>query len=108
MSGCRQFPSHTNELHMSLPHMRVGSSFDRHLKTGNGSGAATVHKCEPTMERREAAVAELQRESGATLIPPYNYGPVMCGQGTIALEMLQQVCHHWLQRAVAGQPPMVL
>ena len=43
------------------------------------------------MEAREAAVVTLQRESGAVLIPPYNYGAVMCGQGTIALELLDQV-----------------
>ena len=42
------------------------------------------------MEAREAAVAGLQREHGAVLIPPYNYGPVMCGQGTMALELLRQ------------------
>ncbi len=43
------------------------------------------------MEAREAAVAGLQQEYGAVLIPPYNYGPVMCGQGTMALELLRQV-----------------
>ena len=46
------------------------------------------------MEAREAAVAELQAEHGAVLIPPYNYGPVMCGQGTMALELLRQVQHN--------------
>ena len=50
-----------------------------------------MHTCEPTIEAREAAVAALQRDRGAVVIPPYNYGPVMCGQGTIALELLTQV-----------------
>ncbi|GLC41089.1 hypothetical protein PLESTB_000944100 [Pleodorina starrii] len=50
-----------------------------------------VHFCEPTMEAREAACAELQARTGAVLVPPYNYGPVMAGQGTIAIEFLQQV-----------------
>jgi serine racemase len=34
----------------------------------------------------------VQQHTGATLIPPYNYGPVIAGQGTMGLEMLEQVC----------------
>jgi threonine dehydratase len=42
------------------------------------------------MDARQQACERLQRETGATFIPPYNYGPVISGQGTIALELLQQ------------------
>lgn len=47
--------------------------------------------CEPTLTSREGACARLAAETGATFIPPYDYGPVMAGQGTIGLELLQQV-----------------
>lgn len=51
--------------------------------------------CEPTLAAREAACAEVQQRTGATLVPPYNYGPVIAGQGTIALELMQQVDSLW-------------
>lgn len=43
------------------------------------------------MDAREATVAEVQAATGAVFIPPYNDGAVISGQGTIALELLQQV-----------------
>jgi len=47
--------------------------------------------CEPTQVAREAAAAELQARTGATLVHPYNDVRVMAGQGTTALEFLRQV-----------------
>jgi threonine dehydratase len=43
------------------------------------------------MDARQQTCDELQQQTGATFIAPYNYGPVISGQGTIALELLQQV-----------------
>jgi threonine dehydratase len=43
-----------------------------------------------TVPDREAAAGAIQAETGATLIPPYNYGPVICGQGTIGVEFMEQ------------------
>ncbi|MCS7044751.1 MAG: pyridoxal-phosphate dependent enzyme [Gemmataceae bacterium] len=51
---------------------------------------ARVVACEPTLAAREATTAQLQAETGAILIPPYNHPDVMAGQGTIALELLEQ------------------
>jgi len=56
----------------------------------NGA-AGTLILCEPTIAAREATAARVAAETGATFIPPYDYGPVMAGQGTIGLELLQQV-----------------
>lgn len=39
---------------------------------------------------REAVAAEAQRETGATLIPPFDHPDVIAGQGTLALEFLEQ------------------
>ena len=50
-----------------------------------------VHRCAPTQAAREAACAQVQRETGATLVHPYADPRVMAGQGTIALELLHQV-----------------
>jgi threonine dehydratase len=43
------------------------------------------------MAAREATAAKVAAETGATFIPPYDYGSVIAGQGTIGLELLQQV-----------------
>jgi len=51
---------------------------------------ATLHRCAPTQAAREAMCAEVQRATGAELVHPYADTRVMAGQGTIALELLQQ------------------
>src|SRR5690606_8128427 len=52
---------------------------------------ARVHPCEPTLAAREATAARVAEETGATLIPPYDHPDVIAGQGTVALELLEQV-----------------
>lgn len=52
---------------------------------------AIVHRCAPTQAAREAAADEVQRSTGAILVHPYADTRVMAGQGTAALELLQQV-----------------
>ncbi|WP_016910595.1 pyridoxal-phosphate dependent enzyme [Streptomyces xiaopingdaonensis] len=41
-------------------------------------------------ESREEIGAKLAAERGLTVIPPYDYAPTMAGQGTVALELLEQ------------------
>jgi threonine dehydratase len=45
--------------------------------------------CEPTMEARESTCARVVAATGATLIHPYNDLRVMAGQGTTAVELLE-------------------
>ena len=52
---------------------------------------ATVRLCTPTVAAREAACDEVARESGATLIHPFDDPSVIAGQGTAALELLETV-----------------
>lgn len=47
-------------------------------------------ECEPTLAAREATAAAVQAETGAALISPYNHPDVIAGQGTAALELLEQ------------------
>lgn len=46
--------------------------------------------CEPTQAARERALEEVVRETGATFIHPYDNWQVIAGQGTAALELLEQ------------------
>jgi threonine dehydratase/serine racemase len=52
---------------------------------------ANVHLCEPTLDARESTAARVVSETGGTLIPPYDHPWVIAGQGTIALELLEQI-----------------
>ncbi|MGL4423161.1 MAG: pyridoxal-phosphate dependent enzyme [Gemmataceae bacterium] len=52
---------------------------------------ATVVESGPSSPEREAAVAKIQKETGATLIPPFDHNDVIAGQGTAALELLEDV-----------------
>ncbi len=47
--------------------------------------------CEPTLEARETTAAAVMAETGGTFIHPYDDLRVMGGQGTVALELLDQV-----------------
>jgi threonine dehydratase len=49
----------------------------------------TIRLCEASVAAREAACAAVETESGATLVHPYNDWRVIAGQGTAALELLE-------------------
>jgi threonine dehydratase len=50
-----------------------------------------VTLCEPTLAAREAAAAEIVARTGARMIHPYDNEAVITGQGTVALELTEQV-----------------
>lgn len=50
-----------------------------------------IHFCAPTIDAREATAAVLMEERGATLVHPYNDPMVMAGQGTAAMELLEEI-----------------
>ena len=52
---------------------------------------ANVVLCEPTQQARsETAASEAAKMGGATLVHPYDDAAVIAGQGTMALELLEQ------------------
>lgn len=55
-----------------------------------GYGAKITY-CKPTLQAREETLKEVQNETGATFIHPYNNFNVICGQGTAAIELLEEV-----------------
>lgn len=52
---------------------------------------AQITFCEPTQAARESTLANLARQTGATEVHPYNYFSVICGQGTAAKELIEEV-----------------
>ncbi|KAG0621885.1 hypothetical protein M758_3G055900 [Ceratodon purpureus] len=50
-----------------------------------------ITMCEPTLESRERTAALVEEETGAALIHPFNDPRIISGQGTVALEFLEQV-----------------
>ncbi len=50
-----------------------------------------IRFCEPTVPAREAMCAAVQAETGAELVHPYDDWRVIAGQGTAALELLEDV-----------------
>lgn len=50
-----------------------------------------VISCNPNQEARAETARLVQQDTGAVMVPPYNHPHVIAGQGTVALEFLQQV-----------------
>ena len=54
-----------------------------------GYGAHITY-CEPTLQAREETLQQLVEKLGLTVVHPYNNFKVICGQGTAALELLEE------------------
>jgi threonine dehydratase len=52
---------------------------------------ATITFCKPTLEARETVLEEVVKKTGATFVHPYDNPLVIAGQGTAALELLQEI-----------------
>jgi len=74
--------------HIVVPEAAVAAKLANIERAGG-----ILHRCAPTQAAREEACAKVQRETGATLVHPYADARVMAGQGTIVLELLQQIPH---------------
>ncbi|SFS16364.1 threonine dehydratase [Dyella sp. OK004] len=72
--------------HVVVPEGAVRAKLEAIQQAG-----AVLHRCAPTQAAREAAAAEVQRQTGAELVHPYADARVMAGQGTLVLELMRQV-----------------
>jgi threonine dehydratase len=72
--------------HIVMP--RTATSVKRLAVEGYG---ARIYPCEPTLQAREARAAEVIAETGGTLLHPYNHSDIIAGQGTCALELLEDI-----------------
>jgi threonine dehydratase len=52
---------------------------------------AQITFCEPTLAARESTLKQVAEQTGATEIHPYNYFNVICGQGTAAKELIEEI-----------------
>ncbi|MBP8309425.1 MAG: pyridoxal-phosphate dependent enzyme, partial [Burkholderiaceae bacterium] len=68
------------------------------IEATRGYGAEVV-LYDRRLEDREAIGARLAQERGMTLIPPYDHAHVMAGQGTAALELIEDM-------AAMGEGPL--
>jgi threonine dehydratase len=68
------------------PHTTPASKQHNMLRYG-----AKLQLCEPTLAARQRTAEQVVATTGATLIHPYDNADVMAGQGTVALELLEQV-----------------
>jgi threonine dehydratase len=60
------------------------------LAATRGYGAEVV-EYDPATSNREDLAAKMREEHGMTIIPPYNHPDIVAGQGTAALELIEQV-----------------
>ncbi len=74
------------EAHIVVPEGAVASK----LKAIEAYGGI-IHRCEATQQAREAGLAELVSRLDAHPVPPYDDVRIIAGQGTVALELMQQV-----------------
>jgi len=51
---------------------------------------ATVIDCDATLASREATTSRIEQETGAVFIHPFNHPHIIAGQGTAAIELLEQ------------------
>ena len=79
--------------HVVVPEGAVRAKIEAIERAG-----AILHRCAPTQTAREAMTAEVEKTTGAVLVHPYADTQVMAGQGTLVLELLQQV--RWLDALI--------
>ncbi|OAG23069.1 threonine dehydratase catabolic, partial [Alternaria alternata] len=72
--------------HIVMPSISTPSKI-----AGTRAQNANIHFSGSTSTEREAVVADVIKDTGATLIPPYDHPHIILGQGTMALEIQDQV-----------------
>ena len=50
-----------------------------------------IYLCEPTETGRHDTCEDIQRRTGSVMIPPFDHPDIIAGQGTAALELLQEI-----------------
>ena len=63
---------------------------DVKLDAVKGYGA-NITLCEPTLEARKTTLDEIVKKTGALVVHPFNNPNVIAGQGTVALEMIEDL-----------------
>jgi threonine dehydratase/serine racemase len=69
-------------------HIVMPTTSSRIKREGVIGYGGIVHDCEPNVQARESTAARIVKETGGTLIHPYDNADIIAGQGTAALELL--------------------
>ncbi|MEV6774499.1 threonine ammonia-lyase [Nocardia sp. NPDC051030] len=69
--------------------MPLGAALPKLVATK--SYGATVHQVGDTIDESLAAAREFAEQTGATLVHPFDHVDIVAGQGTVALEILEQI-----------------
>ena len=72
-------------------HIVMPSNAPSVKKAAVAAYGARIIECEPTLEARESTLAQVVATTGAHVVHPYDDARVIAGQGTVALEILEQV-----------------
>ncbi len=72
-------------------HVVMPTNAPRAKREATAGYGARIHPCEPTYEARMATCLDVARQTGATIIPPFDHAHIIAGQGTVALECVDQV-----------------
>jgi threonine dehydratase len=75
----------------STAHIVMPSNARAIKKSAVAGYGATITYCEPTLEARESTLAEIIENEGRVEIHPYNDVRIIAGQGTAALELMEDV-----------------
>lgn len=67
-----------------------------------GYGANVVFSGSTSVER-EAVAARVMAETGATMVPPYDHPDIVLGQGTLGLELQEQVVELMAEKDLEGK-----
>lgn len=70
-------------------HVVVPANANRAKRANIERYGARIVLCEPTLAAREATLEAVLAETGANAVPPYDDARVIAGQGTAALELLE-------------------
>lgn len=74
------------EAHIVMP--STSSAVKKRAIVGYGG---KIVECEPNEEARDATAERLVTETGGTFVPPYDHPDIIAGQGTAALELVQEI-----------------
>jgi threonine dehydratase/serine racemase len=72
-------------------HVVVPENATRTKKEAIQGYGGRVIECEPRLEARAEVAARVLAETGGTFIPPYDHPDIIAGQGTAALELLEEL-----------------
>lgn len=73
-----------------IAHIVMPTSAPEVKKIGVKEYQGIIYECEPTLEARQRNADRIAKETGATLLHPSNDVDVIVGQGTAAMELLEE------------------